>query len=120
MIERCDRFGQRYSLLRALDMEAFDKLPVHDHDARAGCDRFGVRSNDPAGRGNFFRRWREDSVRGSDCLWMNQCLAVEPKVAPLAARSEKTFVIGKVEMNAIQNCETEGASDQETMPECCH
>jgi len=23
-------------------------------------------------------------------------------------------------MNAIQNCETEGASDQETMPECCH
>src|SRR5271166_693172 len=117
MIERCDRLRQRDSPVCTSDVAILDQLAVNEHNALSCRDRLGVCYHDAARPGDLLRRWCEDGVGGGDRLWVNERLAVKSQLATLLAGGEKTCVIGKVEMDAVQDRQSKGASSQQAQPE---
>jgi hypothetical protein len=50
---------------------------------------------------------------------MNERLPVKPESPALATFGEETFIVGKVEVNAIEYRQSESACRQQAMPKRC-
>jgi hypothetical protein len=60
---------------------------------------------------------RECGIRSRDRLGMDQRLAIETQIPALPARLREALVIGEIEMDAVKDCETEGAGGEKAEAE---
>ena len=69
--------------------------------------------DDPFRLGNGVGARREGPIAGADLFRVDQRLAVETEFDALAAGGGETLVVRKVQMNAVENCETVSAGREE-------
>src|SRR6185437_17000721 len=77
----------------------------------------GVGGDDAACQGDFLSGRRKGLVRRSDGLGMDQRLAVEAQLAPLATDLGETLVVAEIEMDAVEDGEAIGARREQAQTE---
>ena len=106
-----DPLGEPQQPSCILDMKAFDQLAFDQHNTLA-CGRCrGVRGDDAARPLGVRRTRREGGVRRSDLRWVDHGLAIEAQLAALPADKGKAFLVGEIEMDAVEDGKPVGGYD---------
>src|SRR5271169_1011065 len=95
-------------------MQVFDELAVDQHHAFAGTLGLGICRDDAARPGDLLRTRREGGIGRFDLLRVDQRLAVETELTPLATGERKTLVVRQIEMDAVQGCKSVCASSKQS------
>ena len=97
-----DGLGQRQEPPRRLDVQRLHQPAFHHHHAQAPRLRLRVRRHHAARLVHLLRGGPEGGVGGGDGPRVDERLAVEAEVAPLAAGGLEARLVGEVEVHPVE------------------